>query len=248
MPDPQQKMTAHNVTPEQKQARVYEVFQSISTDYDKMNDVISFGRHRAWKRAMIDRITAAGHTSILDVASGTGDIALWIAERNPDAQITASDFSENMLKVAEERVASEKIENVSISCQNAMEMDFADESFDCVVVSFGLRNMPDYGQVVREMTRVLRGGGQFYCLDSSYPTNPVIKPFFRMYFKYLMPLLGKYVAKAPDEYQWLNDSTEAFLSKEELTTLMRESGLEKVRYQSFMFGGSALHMGMKPRD
>lgn len=232
---------------EEKQAKVYEVFQSISEDYDRMNDVISFGQHRAWKRKLINAVTQAGYTDILDVASGTGDIAIWLAERNPKAHLVASDFSENMLSVAQRRIDESGLTNVSISHQNAMEMSFADNSFDCVVISFALRNMPDYGQVVSEIARVLRPGGRFLCLDSSYPTSPFIKPFFKMYFRYIMPLLGKMLVDAPGQYQWLNDSTEAFLSKEELAELLRTSGLTEVSYKSLTFGVSALHTGVKPK-
>lgn len=234
------------ITPEEKEAKVYEVFQSISEGYDRMNDIISFGQHRAWKRRLIDTISAEGHTAILDVASGTGDIALWIAKRNPEAKIVASDFSENMLKVAQRRIDESGLGNITISHQNAMSMNFEDDQFDCVVVSFALRNMPDYGQVITEMTRVLKPGGRFLCLDSSYPTNPIVKPLFKLYFKYIMPLLGRLFVDAPDEYQWLNDSTEAFLGKEDLASLMRQCGLDEVSYKSLSFGASALHSGTKP--
>ncbi|MDR1413296.1 MAG: demethylmenaquinone methyltransferase [Actinomycetes bacterium] len=239
-------VTAHTATPEQKQARVYEVFQSISTDYDRMNDVISLGRHRAWKRALVRAIAAVRPEAVLDLASGTGDIALAIAQAVPAARVTASDFSENMLAVARQRFDEAGVENVTIACENALSLSFLDDSFDVACVSFGLRNMPDYGQVIAEMTRVLRPGGRFFCLDSSYPTHPLIKPFFRLYFKYLMPLMGTLVAHAPEEYKWLNDSTEAFLSKDALADLMRKQGLTDVTYRSFLFGGAALHSGTKP--
>lgn len=235
-----------HIAPEEKETLVHEVFQRVSEDYDKMNDVISFGMHRGWKRTLIDAITALKPSDVLDVATGTGDIALWIAERNPSARVVGADFSENMLSVAERRLAASPLTNVSFSHQNAMSMSFPDNSFDAVSVSFGMRNMPDYGEVIGEMTRVLRPGGTFFCLESSYPTNPVIKPLFRFYFKQVMPTLGRVIGGAPEEYRYLNDSTEAFLTKEELAALMRERGLEGVSYRSFMFGGAALHSGTKP--
>lgn len=241
----EKNVTAHSATPAQKEEKVYSVFQNIASGYDKMNDVISFGAHRSWKAQLIKLVTVARYEKILDVASGTGDIALWLAQKNPQASIVASDFSENMLAVTERRCGELGIDNVEISCQNAMAMSFEDDSFDCVVVSFGLRNMADYGDAVSEMIRVLRPGGQFYCLDSSYPTNPLVKPFFKLYFKYLMPALGRLFVSAPDEYKWLNDSTEAFLSKDELVEVMRSAGLKDVSYHSHMFGGAARHSGKK---
>jgi demethylmenaquinone methyltransferase/2-methoxy-6-polyprenyl-1,4-benzoquinol methylase len=231
---------------EQKEARVYEVFQKISTDYDRMNDVISFRRHRAWKRALVRAAVAVNPRDILDVASGTGDIALALAQAAGQAQVVASDFSQNMLMVARERFEAAGRDALTIVCENAMALSFADGSFDVVTISFGLRNMPDYRQVISEMVRVLRPGGLFLCLDSSWPDSWLIRPFFRLYFTYFMPLLGRVVARAPEEYQWLNDSTENFLSKAELAVLMRECGLAEVSYRSFMCGSAALHRGVKP--
>lgn len=234
-----------DLTPEAKQARVYEVFQEISEDYDRMNEIISAGRHKAWKRALIRRVTQASPRSVLDVASGTGDIAIRLARALPRARVVASDFSENMLAVAQRRIEEAGITSIEVSCQNAMQMSFSDASFDAVTISFGLRNMPDFRRVVEQCVRVLRPGGLFACLDASYPTNPLVRPFFRLYFAHLMPLIGRVLAKAPDEYQWLADSTEAFLPKDDLARLMQDCGLGAVSYRSFMLGGAALHTGVK---
>jgi len=239
-------LTPHTVTPAQKEERVHEIFEAISDDYDRMNDVISFGMHRGWKRALIRDMIRQRPLRILDVASGTGDIALWLARENPSTEIVASDFSAQMLRVAEQRITSEGLTNVTTDEQNAMAMDFADDSFDSTVVSFGLRNMPDYEQVLREMARVTRPGGSVYILDSSFPTHGVIKPFFKLYFKYLMPLMGRIFVGSQAEYTWLYDSTEAFLSKRELADLMRAIGLEDVSIKSHLFGSAARHRGTVP--
>ncbi|MCL2491435.1 MAG: demethylmenaquinone methyltransferase [Coriobacteriia bacterium] len=239
-------ITAHTATAAQKEEHVYEVFESISEDYDKMNDVISFGMHRFWKRSLIEDLTAHRCDSILDVASGTGDIAIWIARENPQAHIVASDFSGQMLSVAQRRIDEEGLTNIEVSLQNAMEMSFDDDTFDASVVSFGLRNMPSYEQVLREMMRVVKSGGYVYCLDSSFPTNRFIRPFFKLYFKYLMPLMGRLFVDARAEYTWLYDSTEAFLTKRELADLMRAVGLEDISIKSHLFGSAARHRGRKP--
>ena len=237
--------------PSQKEALVHEVFQNVSEGYDRLNDVISLGQHRLWKRALVGAITAGNPADVLDVATGTGDLALWIAGANPAARVVGADFSENMLAVAERRLAQgladgRPLSHVSFSHQNAMSMSFADASFDATCVSFGMRNMPDYGAVIREMARILRPGGRFFCLESSFPTNPLIRPLFGLYFKFVMPLMGRLVGGSPSEYRYLYESTEAFLTKDELAALMREAGLEGVGYRSFMFGGAALHFGRKP--
>ena len=234
-----------HLTPEEKQERVHEVFQKISEDYDRMNSIISLGRQDAWKRALVRSVTALRPRAVLDVASGTGDIALRLARVLPQARIVASDFSENMLAVAARRIEAAGVETIEISCQDAMRMSFPDASFDAVTISFGLRNMPDYQQVIEQCVRVLRPGGMFACLDASYPTNPVVRPFFHLYFAHLMPWMGKVLVHAPDEYQWLADSTEAFLTKPELARLMENCGLGAVSYRSFMLGAAALHTGIK---
>ena len=239
-------LNAAIATPQQKTEHVHEVFETISEDYDRMNDVISFGMHRFWKKSLMRDLTRQNASSILDVASGTGDIALWIARENPQAHIVASDFSAGMLAVAQRRITEEGLVNIEISEQDAMRMAFADEVFDASVVSFGLRNMPDYEQVLREMARVTKPGGYVYCLDSSFPTNRFIRPLFKLYFKYLMPLLGRLVVNARSEYAWLYDSTEAFLTKRELADLMRKVGLEDVSVKSHLFGSAARHRGRKP--
>lgn len=246
MPDSHKDFDAKTLSPEEKEALVYDVFQNISETYDRANDVISLGMHRLWKRAMLRRIQALNPTDILDVASGTGDIALALAEKNPQAHVVGSDLSENMLNVARRRGEAAGLANIEFRVENAMQLGLADETFDVAVVSFGLRNMPSYEQVLAEMTRVLRPGGTLFCIDSSYPTNPIIKPFFRFYFKYIMPLLGTLIAHAPKEYKWLNASTEAFVSKDELAGLMRKVGLQEVSFKSHMFGGAATHVGTKP--
>ena len=238
--------TARTATPQQKTARVHEIFETISPTYDRMNDVISCGMHRFWKKALVKDLTSQNAARILDVASGTGDIALEIARANTRAHIVASDFSAGMLAVAQQRIAEEGLVIIEICEQDAMAMTFADGTFDASVISFGLRNMPDYAQVLREMARVTKPGGYVYCLDSSVPTNRLIRPFFTLYFKHLMPLLGRLVANAPSEYAWLYDSTEAFLTKRELADLMRAVGLEDVSVKSHLFGSAARHRGCKP--
>jgi demethylmenaquinone methyltransferase/2-methoxy-6-polyprenyl-1,4-benzoquinol methylase len=234
-------------TPEDKETRVHEIFESISGGYDKMNDVISLGMHRRWKRSLIRDLTTHRCADILDVASGTGDIALLIAHKNRQAHIVATDFSAAMLEVAKRRIAAAGLPNISVDQQNAMAMDFEDDTFGCSVISFGLRNMPDYEQVLREMTRVTKPGGYLYCLDSSVPTNPLVRPFFTLYFKYLMPLLGRLFVDAPDQYTWLYTSTEAFLTKDELKALMLSVGLQDVRVTSHLFGAAARHRARKPQ-
>jgi demethylmenaquinone methyltransferase/2-methoxy-6-polyprenyl-1,4-benzoquinol methylase len=280
---------ARSATPQQKEAWVHQTFERISERYDLMNDLESFGLHRAWKHTLVSTVKVLCPQTILDVASGTGDIALALAQALPRAQVTGLDFSQNMLDVARKRAdiartharatsappadsaaappadsadappadsaAAPPVNGVDLPGDganlnfvqgNAMDMPFEDDSFDVVVISFGLRNMPDYQRSIEEMVRVLRPGGSLLCLEASYPTAPIVKPAFRVYFKHVMPRMARLVTGKAAEYRWLNDSTELFLSKPQLAALMERCGLSKTRYRSFALGAAALHRGVKP--
>jgi len=269
-------------TPEKKQAWVHEIFESISTDYDRMNDVESFGLHRRWKRVLVrsvaeslklEKAGAAGEVRVaektptnaatpdcgpgcnkeastaLDVACGTGDITIALAIVLPAAvEVCGLDFSERMLEVASSRVAAlpPEVRRPYLMHGDALHLPFADNSLQALSISFGLRNLPDYAAALREFNRVLAPGAKFFCLDASYPTTAVVKPLFRLYFKHLMPRLASFVVGHRQEYKWLNDSTEAFLSKSALAALMAACGFQDVGFRSFFCGVAALHIGVKP--
>lgn len=257
-----------------KSEYVHDVFSSIAPSYDLMNDLESLGLHRIWKARLVRELSSAQPKRILDIACGTGDIALALAKENPEAEVIGLDFNEAMLKVARqrtahemplsfvvemvppadgeantfepsERVSAKTTSNLKLISGNAMELPFDDESIDAVSISFGLRNMPDYAVVLSEIFRVLKPGGKFFCLEASYPTNRFVKPPFKLYFKHWLPVLGKLVVDSPDEYSWLNTSTEAFLSKDELVKLMVDTGFVLANYTSFLMGAAALHRGTK---
>jgi demethylmenaquinone methyltransferase/2-methoxy-6-polyprenyl-1,4-benzoquinol methylase len=261
------KPDAYTATPEQKERWVAQVFGTISDDYDLMNDVESFGMHRQWKHALLRAALRERPCKVLDIACGTGDIAIALAAADQALEVWGLDFSPQMLEVAHKR-ASMKLgirwvgvpneaapsgmdirqqSNLHFVEGNALALPFADNSFDEVVISFGLRNMGDYAACVREMARVLRPGGRLLVLEASYPTNPLIKPFFKAYFKHIMPAMATALVHHPHEYDWLYESTEAFLSKDALVQLLESCGLENARYRSFLFGAAALHGATKPQ-
>jgi demethylmenaquinone methyltransferase/2-methoxy-6-polyprenyl-1,4-benzoquinol methylase len=238
---------AKTAAPHEKEAWVHGTFERISERYDLMNDLESFGLHRLWKHRLVTAAQAPKPRAILDVASGTGDIALLLAKAMTQAQVVGFDFSKSMLDVARRRASKlpNGGANVSFVQGNALELPFEDDSFDVVTISFGLRNMANYQRSIEEMVRVLRSGGTMLCLEASYPTMPLIKPAFRLYFKHVMPMLAGVVVRKPAEYRWLNDSTEAFLTKRQLVELMGQCGLHEVRCRSFALGAAALHSGIK---
>lgn len=226
---------------------VHGVFESVADQYDAANDRISLGMHHLWKRELVNAALSScpdnGVGKVLDVCCGTGDITQRIATADPSVMTVGLDFSAHMLDVA--RARTEGMDNVMLVEGNAMELPFDDDTFDACVVSFGLRNTPDYGQVVSEMARVTRPGGLVACLDASVPDNELIEPFYQVYYKGVMPILGGGLSKR-DEYVWLYQSTQEFLSKDELAQLFRDSGLVGVNYRSFMIGAAALHTGIVP--
>ncbi len=230
-----------------KEARVYEIFQRISPGYDQANRRISLGMDRSWKRLLTDALVRAlpREGTLLDVCCGTGDIALDVARRRPDVMVTGLDGAPAMLSVAERRRGG--LENVRLTTGNALALPWPDNSFDAAAVSFGLRNTADYALALSEMRRVVRPGGLVCCMDSFVPESAMVKPFYRLYFGHVMPVLGGGV-KNRREYRWLYESTEAFLSCGALAALFRETGLAAVETQKRMLGACALVRGRKIQE
>jgi demethylmenaquinone methyltransferase/2-methoxy-6-polyprenyl-1,4-benzoquinol methylase len=171
----------------EKEAYVFSVFEKVSEGYDEANDRISLGLQKQWKKMLTDRLADSlpSGSGMLDVCCGTGDIAIAAAKGRPDVSVTGMDFSPAMLKIAGEK--GKGIPNLHWERADAMHLPWEDNSFSAVTISFGLRNTPDYEQVIAEMYRVLRPGGYMYCLDSFVPDIPVVLPFYRLYFKWIMP-------------------------------------------------------------
>lgn len=229
-----------------KEKRVYEIFQTISQDYDKVNGIISFNMHKRWKRDTIKQLNIQENSKILDVCCGTGDFTFMLSlETDNKIEIIGLDFSENMLSVARKKNEELKLENVEFVHGNAMELPYEDNTFDGVVIGFGLRNTPDYEKVVKEMIRVVKPRCKVACLDTSHPTLPIFKQLYWFYFRNIMPRLGQLFSRHKKEYQWLNDSTEIFLNKKELKDLFKKVGLRDVKIKSYAGGTVALHIGVK---
>lgn len=228
-----------------KEAKVYRVFQNISQNYDGANERISLGMEKGWKDCLIDAVTAKAEENgrVLDVCCGTGDIALAIAKKRPDLTLTGLDFSPAMLAVARQKTPPDS--RVTWRQGDAMNLPFEDNTFTAVCISFGLRNTADYLRVLREMTRVTRPNGWVYCLDSFVPDSVLIRPFYALYFRYLMPFLGG-GWRYQKEYMWLWQSTRDFLKKKELLALFKKAGLTDLTMQSHLFGACVLHQGKKP--
>lgn len=166
-------------------------------------------------------------------------------EVGPDGKVIGLDFSVNMLSVGIKKKLAQQVGQVEFEHGNAMELPFEDDQFDFVTIGFGLRNVPDYRQVLKEMHRVVKPGGKVVCLETSQPTNPLFKSIYYFYFRNIMPLFGRVFAKSYQEYSWLHESAKDFPGKDELKTMFEEVGLRQVEVKSYTGGVAAMHMGEK---
>ena len=196
-----------------------------------MNSVISFNQHKKWRNDIMIRMNVKKGSSALDVCCGTADWTIALAEAvGPDGKVIGLDFSESMLDSGRPKVAN--YPTVELIQGNAMELPFPDNSFDYVTIGFGLRNVPDYDQVLMEMNRVLKPGGMVVCLETSQTEIPVYRQLFRFYFKFIMPLFGRIFAKSYNEYSWLQESADDFPGTKQLAQLFVEAGFREVSYQA----------------
>lgn len=227
-----------------KEQRVHEVFEKISSNYDKMNSVISFQQHKKWREDTMSRMNVQAGSTTLDVCCGTADWTISMGEAvGPQGKAIGLDFSQNMLNVGEEKV--KPYPQIELIHGNAMELPYPDATFDYVTIGFGLRNVPDYMQVLKEIFRVLKPGGMFVCLETSQSELPVFKQLFRFYFKYVMPIIGKFFAKSYQEYSWLQESAKDFPGMKALKKMLEQAGFVRVEYKPYSGGAAARHIGYK---
>ncbi|MEN2766177.1 demethylmenaquinone methyltransferase [Ornithinibacillus xuwenensis] len=229
-----------------KEERVHNVFEKIYDNYDSMNSIISFQRHKAWRKDVMKQMNVTNGATALDVCCGTGDWAIALAEATgPTGKVVGLDFSKNMLSVAIEKNKALKYKHLEFTHGNAMELPYEDNTFDFVTIGFGLRNVPDYRTVLQEMQRVVKPGGKVVCLETSQPTLFGFKQLYFFYFRYIMPLFGRIFAKSYKEYSWLNESTRNFPDKNTLKQMFLDAGFSNVKVKSYTGGVAAMHMGIK---
>ncbi|GAM13848.1 demethylmenaquinone methyltransferase [Mesobacillus selenatarsenatis] len=229
-----------------KEQRVHGVFEKIYENYDQMNSVISFQQHVKWRNDTMKKMNVQKGAKALDVCCGTADWTIALAEAaGKDGEVVGLDFSKNMLKIGEEKLQARNLDQATLIHGNAMELPFEDNTFDYVTIGFGLRNVPDYNQVLREMYRVLKPGGMAVCLETSQPTMPGFKQAYRVYFRFVMPMFGKLFAKSYKEYSWLQESAKDFPGMKELAKMFSEAGFGNVEYKPYSAGVAAVHIGKK---
>jgi demethylmenaquinone methyltransferase/2-methoxy-6-polyprenyl-1,4-benzoquinol methylase len=236
-----------SVSPQEKTKLVLNVFDSVASRYDLMNDLMSLGIHRLWKDTLIRQINPRPHMKFLDVAGGTGDIAFRLAKAaGTNEHITISDINAQMLEVGKARA----IDNGFVSGfkwveANAESLPFADNIFDAYTISFGLRNVTHIDNALKEAYRVLKPGGRFYCLEFSHLENDVLQKLYDLYSFTLIPKMGELVTNDKDSYQYLVESIRAFPNREDLNARLRKSGFDIAKSKALSMGIVAIHEAWK---
>lgn len=235
------------VDSEQKQGMVADVFHSVAAKYDVMNDLMSFGVHRLWKRFTIDMSGVRPGNTVLDLAGGTGDLTKKFSKIvGPQGKVVLADINSSMLEVGRERLTDQGyVGNIEYVQANAECLPFADNTFDVITIAFGLRNVTDKDAALRSMTRVLKPGGRLLVLEFSKPTNPVMSKAYDLYSFTALPFMGKVVANDSESYKYLAESIRMHPDQETLKGMMEEAGLVRVSYHNMTSGVVALHRGIK---
>jgi demethylmenaquinone methyltransferase/2-methoxy-6-polyprenyl-1,4-benzoquinol methylase len=228
-----------------KTGRVREVFSSVAGRYDLMNDLMSGGMHRLWKHRFTRDIHLGAHAAILDLAGGTGDIAVRLKAQT-GAHITICDINEAMLRVGRDRqFDAGEAQGLRWACGNAESLPVADHSLDLITIAFGLRNVTDIPKALHEAARALKPGGQFRCLEFSQVVIPLLAKLYDRYSFEVIPRIGAWVTKDRDSYQYLVESIRMFPKQEALKQMMEDAGLAQVRYENLTAGVVAIHRGWK---
>ena len=230
------------VTSKEKTQLVQKVFSDVAKNYDLMNDVMSFGAHRLWKKAFIEIVNPSYNDRIIDVGSGSGDLVIEIQKKYLNTKIDIIDLNKEMLKEGKKRV---KKGNVHFYQQNAENLSFADNKYDKYLISFCLRNVTNIDKSFREAFRVLKPGGKYYCLEFSKPDSFVISNFYSFYKSNLIPTFGKIFANNRDAYNYLNESIDMFPNQKDLKKRMESAGFKSVNYVNLFNGIVSIHTGFK---
>lgn len=235
------------VDKDEKQTMVAKVFHSVASKYDLMNDLMSFGIHRVWKRYTIEASGVRRNQRVLDLAGGTGDLTAKFSRLvGENGEVVLADINDSMLKMGREKLRDHGIVgNVSYVQANAEELPFPDDYFDCITISFGLRNVTDKAKALRSMFRVLKPGGRLLVLEFSKPVLDPLSKIYDAYSFHILPRIGQVIVNDADSYRYLTESIRMHTDQETLKGMMEEAGFDQVSYTNMTGGIVALHKGFK---
>ncbi|SIS43601.1 bifunctional demethylmenaquinone methyltransferase/2-methoxy-6-polyprenyl-1,4-benzoquinol methylase UbiE [Neptunomonas antarctica] len=233
---------------EEKVKKVADVFHSVAGKYDLMNDLMSGGVHRLWKKLTIEQSGARRGNTILDIAGGTGDLTIRFSRIvGPQGKVVLADINDSMLKVGRDRLMDRGVAgNVEFVQANAECLPFPDNTFDIITIAFGLRNVTDKDAAIRSMTRVLKPGGKVMVLEFSKTNNPALTKIYDFYSFNILPKMGQLIAGDAESYKYLAESIRMHPDQETLKSMMQNAGLVNCKYQNMTGGVVALHTGIKP--
>jgi demethylmenaquinone methyltransferase/2-methoxy-6-polyprenyl-1,4-benzoquinol methylase len=233
------------LTGAQRASYVQSMFTRIAGRYDVMNRLMTLGQDGGWRRRVIALAEIQPGDRVLDLGTGTGDLAFEARQRQASpTQVVAGDFTLEMMRVGQQRAGAEGLRWAGT---DALNLPFADDSFDVLTSGYLMRNVADLERAWVEQYRVLRPGGRVVCLDTTPPPNNLLRPFILFHLNAVIPALGRLIAGSSDAYTYLPDSTRAFLAAEQLADSMVRAGFDAVRFERHMFGTMAIHVARKPR-
>jgi demethylmenaquinone methyltransferase/2-methoxy-6-polyprenyl-1,4-benzoquinol methylase len=248
MPEKTTHFGYKTVDVEEKVGKVAEVFHSVAENYDLMNDLMSGGIHRLWKRITIEMSGVRKGHKVLDIAGGTGDLAAKFSRIvGPEGTVVLADINDSMLKVGRDRLVDRGIvDNVRFSQTDAQYLPFPDNTFDVITIAFGLRNVTDKDMALRSMLRVLKPGGKLLILEFSKPKNPLLSKVYDTYSFNILPKLGNLFANDADSYQYLAESIRMHPDQKTLLDMLNTAGFANSDFHNMTGGVVALHRGVKP--
>lgn len=242
-----ESINPYSSDPRSKTEQVKTMFDNIAPAYDFMNRAMTFGIDRIWRRKAVDMVAKKFPHRILDVATGTGDLAMLLARRIEGSEVTGIDLSEGMIEIGRKKIAEAGLSNrISMQCGDCLHMPWGDDTFDAITVAYGVRNFENLQRGYSEMLRVLRPGGVLTVIELSTPTNAVVKPMYKLYTRWIIPAVGRMVSKDVRAYAYLPESIAAVPQRNAMTDLMEESGFTDTAWRSLTFGTCCIYTAVKP--
>lgn len=230
----------------EKSKMVGNVFDTVASNYDLMNDLMSFGIHRLWKRVAIESSSLRKDSNVLDLAGGTGDMVKLMRDKvGEEGLIVLSDINRSMLEEGRDRLINDGVEGINIAQIDAQFIPFEDETFDLITIAFGLRNVTDKDKAMRSMLRALKKGGKLIVLEFSRPTNEIFREIYDVFSFEIIPKIGELIANTEESYRYLAESIRMHPTQEELKTMMEEAGFKDCNYENLTNGVVAIHSGVK---
>ncbi|MFI3331315.1 MAG: bifunctional demethylmenaquinone methyltransferase/2-methoxy-6-polyprenyl-1,4-benzoquinol methylase UbiE [Rikenellaceae bacterium] len=231
---------------ESKSEQIKTMFDNIAPTYDFLNHLLTFGIDKSWRKSLARELKKKGSKNIVDIATGTGDLALTLARKCTDSQIVGVDLSPKMIEFAKEKIAKKNLQNrITLLVEDVEKITFPDSGFDAATCAFGVRNFQNIESGLKSMARVIKPGGVIAILEFSTPKNKIFATFYRFYFHKFLPFVGGLFSKDRQAYKYLPESVDEFPNPEEFCKKMQNTGFESIRTKKLMCGVAYIYYGKK---